>query len=224
MWINEYLFYYYYRETAIAAIASDEMTRGEEVAMLNKGLIEQMSIMNIEGDPQLALRTYMAYVLRRGSTYMHYGQTETLSTREIEHQIRDWMEKPASEEAEGYAGVAFSLIEALQGEIPLFTGLNVPNEGAIDCLRPTDVVEVSCRVDQNGVHPLRIGAIPEAQELLIRSVKRYERLAALAIHNQSRQTAVLALMAHPLVQSYPKAKILIDRYLQAHAAYIGYWQ
>ncbi len=223
MWINEYLFYFYYPEQAIASISASGMTRGEEVAMLNQRLITQMASMDIEGDPQAALKAYLAYMLRRGSTYMHYGQAESPSQPAIEAQIKDWMENPSGEEAEGYAGVAFNLIEALQGDTPLYTGLNVPNEGAIACLHPDDVVEVSCQVDRQGVHPLKIGAIPEAQELLIRSVKRYERLAVSSIRNTSRQTAAFALQAHPLVQSYPKARSLVDRYLSAHADYVGQW-
>jgi 6-phospho-beta-glucosidase len=71
---------------------------------------------------------------------------------------------------------------------------------------------------------LPIGDIPEAQELLMRSVKRYERLTVEAIMQRSRQKAVMALMAHPLVLSYSLAQTLVDQYLAAHAPYIGKWQ
>ncbi|HEX9012446.1 MAG TPA: hypothetical protein VF813_02975, partial [Anaerolineaceae bacterium] len=60
-------------------------------------------------------------------------------------------------------------------------------------------------------------------ELLMRQVKLYERQAAAAVLTRSRKTAALALMAHPLVQSYPLACRLVDEYLAAHAAYIGEW-
>jgi len=72
-------------------------------------------------------------------------------------------------------------------------------------MRPADVVEVSCVVDQAGVKPLPIGVVPEHQELLMRAVKQYERLTVEAILNRSRDTAVLALMSHPLVLSYSRA-------------------
>jgi len=79
-------------------------------------------------------------------------------------------------------------------------------------MRPGDVVEVSCVVDRDGVRPLPIGAIPEAQELLMRQVKLYERLTVEAIASRSRATAVAALMAHPLVLSHSRAAPLVDEY------------
>jgi 6-phospho-beta-glucosidase len=54
-------------------------------------------------------------------------------------------------------------------------------------------------------------------------VKYYEKLAVKAIRERSRQRAVMALMAHPLVMSYSRASMLVDEYLAAHQAYIGAW-
>jgi 6-phospho-beta-glucosidase len=131
--------------------------------------------------------------------------------------------EPDAEEGEGYAGVALGIIEALETGEPLYTALNVPNQGAIDGMRAGDVVEVSCVVDKAGVRPLPIGQIPEHQQLLMRAVKRYERLTVEAIAKHSRATAVDALMAHPLVLSYSRAKPLVDEYLAAHAEFVGEW-
>ena len=131
---------------------------------------------------------------------------------------------PIGEEGEGYAGVALGIVEALETGEPLYTALNVPNEGAIEGMLPGDVVEVSCVADKNGVRPLPIGAIPEHQELLMRAVKQYERLTVEAIRTRSRATAVAALMAHPLVLSYSRAKPLVDEYLVAHRDYVGEWK
>jgi len=85
------------------------------------------------------------------------------------------------------------------------------------------VVEVSCVIDRDGVRTLPIGAIPEPQALLMRQVKLYERLTVEAIAARSRTTAVAALMAHPLVLSYSRAKPLVDEYLEAHKPYVGEW-
>jgi 6-phospho-beta-glucosidase len=57
----------------------------------------------------------------------------------------------------------------------------------------------------------------------MRQVKLYERLTVEAIATRSRATAVAALMAHPLVLSYSRAKPLVDEYLAAHAGYVGEW-
>ncbi len=223
MWLNEYLYYFYYPEKALRSISREEMTRGEEVAMLNQSLVGQLQALDMPADPRDALGIYFAYEQRRRSTYMAYERPESLTPAEAERQLQAWVAMPSSEAGEGYAGVAFNLIKALQGDQTLYTGLNVPNQGAIDCLRPADVVEVTCQVDRQGVHPVKIGAVPEAQELLMRNVKRYERLAVAAIHDRSRRTAIQALMAHPLVQSYSLAALLVDDYLAAHAKWVGKW-
>jgi len=219
MWINEYLFYYYYAERAVASIAADEKTRGEEIVELNAKLLDQLRAIGVERDPAAGLRAFYTYQNRRHATYMHYAQPDAPTMAEADRTVDD-VHTP---DGEGYAGVALGIIEALETGEPLYTALNVPNEGAIDGMRPGDVVEVSCVVDRDGVRPLPIGAIPEAQELLMRAVKRYERLTVEAIAKRSRTIAVEALMAHPLVLSYSRAKPLVDEYLAAHRDWVGDW-
>jgi 6-phospho-beta-glucosidase len=220
MWINEYLFYFYYAERAVAAIAADEKTRGEEIVELNRKLLDQLRAIGAERDPAAGLQAFYNYLHRRHATYMHYAQPDAPSMEQADQAMDAPAETP---DAEGYAGVALGIVEALETGEPLYTALNVPNEGAIDCMRPGDVVEVSCVVDRDGVRPLPIGAIPEPQELLMRQVKLYERLTVAAIRERSRATAVAALMAHPLVLSYSRAKPLVDEYLAAHRDWVGEW-
>ena len=99
---------------------------------------------------------------------------------------------------------------------PNHTSHNKHNNNTIADLRADDVVEVSCRVDREGVHPLPAGKMPEAQSYLVQSVKHYERLTVAAIRERSRALAVEALVAHPLVLSYSRAEPLVDNYLKAH--------
>jgi 6-phospho-beta-glucosidase len=221
MHLNEYLYYYYYAEKALRAISSEGMTRGEEIVELNQRLIEQLEEIGVGRNPERALRAFFGYEKRRGSTYMHYAYGGMSIEEANRQQIFD-ADIPA-EAGEGYAGVALSLIEAMEKNIPLYTALNVPNQGAISGMADDDVVEVSCRVDGSGVQPVSIGEIPEPQMRLMKAVKLYERLTTQAIREHSRQMAVEALMAHPLVLSYSRAKPLVDEYLSAHAQYLGGW-
>jgi 6-phospho-beta-glucosidase len=227
MWLNEYLFYYYYAERAVESIQGDEKTRGEEIVELNARLLDQMRSIDAVRDPAAGLHALRAYQNRRRATYMHYAKPDAPDMDEADRATNDQRQttndKPDAEEGEGYAGVALGIIEALETGVPLYTALNVPNDGAIDCMRAGDVVEVSCVADKHGVRPLPIGQIPEHQELLMRAVKRYERLTVAAIAKRSRATAVDALMAHPLVLSYSRAKPLVDEYLAAHAEFVGEW-
>jgi 6-phospho-beta-glucosidase len=221
LWMNEYLFYFHYAERAVQSILSDEKTRGEEVLELNHHLLRQLGQIDIERDPQAALNVYAAYEQRRGSTYMHYARTDAPSMEEADEMAFNNVFDLGA--GEGYAGVALGLIEALETGTPLNIAVNVPNEGAIEGMRPEDVVEISVTVDRNGVHPQTIGAIPEPQRILMQNVKYYERLTVEAIRTRSRQTAIRALMAHPLVLSYSLATVLVVVYLAAYKEYVGSW-
>ncbi len=219
MWLNEYLYYFYYAEQAVEAISRDEKTRGEEIVELNAKLLDQLRAIDVTRDPATGLRAFYTYQNRRHATYMHYARPDGPSMADADQHV----DEVHISDGEGYAGVALGIIEALETGEPLYTALNVPNAGAIDDMRADDVVEVSCVIDRDGVRTLPIGAIPEPQALLMRQVKLYERLTVEAIATRSRATAVAALMAHPLVLSYSRAKPLVDEYLAAHAEYVGEW-
>ena len=222
MHCNEYLYYYYYAEKAVEAISGEGKTRGEEIVEINQRLIEQLEEVDIEKNPERALRTFFGYEKRRHATYMHYAYERSSIEEADREQLYD-ADIP-DHAGEGYAGVALSVIEALEKSGPLYTALNVANDGAIVGMEKDDVVEISCRADRSGVHPLPIGEIPASQLNLMRTVKLYERLTTQAIRERSRKLAVEALMAHPLVLSYSRAKILVDEYLAAHAQYVGEWK
>ena len=116
-------------------------------------------------------------------------------------------------EGEGYEGVATAVMAAAvqRRKVPLI--LNVPNRGAIGGLRDDDVVEVTCLADEHGAHPLAQGAMPEAALALVGQVKLYERLTVTAAVEGSYDAALDALLAHPLVASYPSAKAILDGYV-----------
>ena len=221
MHLMEYLYYYHYAEKAVAAILSENKTRGEEIVELNARLMDQLEEIGVERNPEHALRTFFGYEKRRGATYMHYAYGGMTIEEADRVQVFD-ADIPA-EAGEGYAGVALSIIEAMTRGGPLYTALNVPNNGSIYGMADDDVVEVSCKVDRDGVHVLPIGKIPEPQLGLMKAVKLYERLTVQAIREKSRKLAVQALMAHPLVLSYSRAKPLVDEYLAAHKEYVGDW-
>ncbi|HZU86112.1 MAG TPA: hypothetical protein VFF78_01440 [Anaerolineaceae bacterium] len=222
MHLNEYLYYYYYAEQALQAISGEGKTRGEEIVDLNRRLIQQLEQIGVERDPERALRAFFGYEKRRGATYMHYAYGG-LSIEEADRQ-RIFDADIPTEGGEGYAGVALSVIEAIEKGGPLYTALNVPNGKSILGMAEDDVVEVSCQVDCDGVQPLPIGEVPASQLGLMKSVKLYERLTVQAISKKSRTCAIQALMAHPLILSYSHAKALLEEYLSAHAASVGEWK
>lgn len=217
MWINEYLFYFYYQEAAIQQISDAPATRGEEVRELNEGLFGRLS--TIESAEE-RLDAYYAYQRRRISTYMPYERR--VPKRRLGPTSAD--STPTDRMGEGYAGVALTVIEAMVSGTPAYTALNVPNMGAIAGLADGDVVEVSCAIVDGRVETDRIDPIPEAELALINAVKTYERASVRAIERASPSLATEALMSHPLVVSYPRAKRLVAEYLEANRAYIGTWR
>ena len=221
MWLNSYLYYFYYREQAIAGVDRDGVTRGEEIREISAALIADLQAIDPARDPAAAAKRFHAYHRRRGATYMAAAREAAPSIDAADRGDFDeasW----GPEDEEGYASVMLDVVEALESGRPLDTALNVPNAGAIDGLSDDDVVEVSCRVDQDGVHVRPIGAVPRAQLALIEAVKAYERLTVRAIAAHSRDLATEALLAHPLVGSYPKARALVADYLDAHRSYIDW--
>jgi 6-phospho-beta-glucosidase len=210
MWINEYLYYYYYLDEALADLRNGP-TRGEEVLELNRGLLQQLRDLDPMRDPAAALAAYFEYEHRRSASYMQHAGSEA-------------PQPTHGPDEEGYAGVALSLMEALEGRTTIRTGLNTVNAGAIDDLDDSDVVEVSCVVDQSGIKPVPVGRMPDEQSYLIRSVKHYERLTAAAILKRDRALAIDALVAHPLVLSYSRAEPLVDEFLAAYPAYAEGWR
>lgn len=220
MFLNEYLFYYYYRDVAVERIQAEELTRGEEVELLNRDLFPTLR----ELPPAAALRAYDAYNQRRSASYMAYAESDAALREERLHPTeRTRPPHHAQAEVGGYAGVALRAGLALTQDRPLRIALNVPNRGAIAGFAPDDVVEITCNVDGRGVQPIAIGEVPEAQYLLMRAVKRYERLAVEAILQRDRGLAVEALAAHPLVGSYALAGQLVADYMEAHREHIGAW-
>jgi 6-phospho-beta-glucosidase len=224
MWLNEYLYYFYYAERAVERMRAKGKTRGEEILEYDSRLIEGLQAAG--GDVERAFTVYSAYLEQRSGTYMDYAglvRGETQPGGPGGSAFWKALLSSPGEEEESYAGVALNVIEALENGGPATIALNVPNGGAIQGMHPEDVVEVSCVVRDGAVQPLPIGEIPEAQHLLMQAVKAYERLAVSAIRERSREAAVEALMAHPLILSYSRSTALVEAFLEAHRSYVGNW-
>jgi 6-phospho-beta-glucosidase len=215
MFLNEYLHYWYHRDEALASLLAKPETRGEEIVRNTREMLEKLKQVDAAHNPEVGLQVHHEILDKRHATYMAHARHGEPRT--------DMKNDGEPSEDEGYAGVALNCVVAIAADAPLFTGLNVPNNGAIAGMADDDVVEVSCWVDAQGPRPVQIGDVPEGQYLLMRDVKRYERLASQAILQRSRKLAVDALTAHPLIGSYPLAKTLVNEFLEAHRDILGTW-
>jgi 6-phospho-beta-glucosidase len=201
----EYLYFYYYRDDAVAHILSSGSSRGRQVQRLNDELWPVLRARLDAGNPGGAVDAWARAMSERGATYF---------ARERGADLSAGVESDAFA-GEGYEGVATAVLAAALGRRGVPLVVNVPNRGAIPGMRDDDVVEVTCVVDRHGPRPLAQGRVPEAALDLIGRVKRYERLTVAAAVDRSEDAAVDALLAHPLVPSYPTARAILDGYVEA---------
>lgn len=213
--LNEYLYYFYYREQAIANILAAEQTRGEQIEALNRHMTAALRPMDTEKEFDACLCVFEKWYGMRENNYM---ASETGVRRQA-----PWHFDLYAQDAGGYAGVALRMMEIRKHRTAGSMILCVPNDGAIPTLYDTDVVEITCDVTENSVTPHKFPQADPDNLELIRRVKAYERLASEAIRKRDTATAIRALTLHPLVNSYSLAKKLMAQYLEHNRAYCDGW-
>lgn len=151
------------------------------------------------------------------------------SILELEKQIfREYAEptndkKPKTLEKRGgggYSAVAIGIMDAIYNDNGKWMVVNVANKGTVPFLSDDAVIETACFVSKNGIQPITIPEFPQEVVGLISAVKTYETLAVDAALTGNRDTALKALMAHPLVGDYDVAKPLLEEMLNAHKEYL----
>lgn len=211
--LNEYLYYFYYREQAVQNILKAGVTRGEVIEDINRQMTEELSKMDIENDFDSCLACFEKWYGKREDAYMA-NETGV-------HRDKPWKFDVFSPDAGGYAGVALRFIELVETGTTGSMILCAPNQGAIPTLADDDIVEITCDISRDGAKPHKVES-PDPRALeLIRRVKSYERLAAKAIVQRDRTAAVDCLMLHPLVNSYSLAVQLVDAYFALNAPFLN---
>lgn len=222
MLLNEYLYFYYYREKAVQAIVDSGKTRGEQILEINNKMYNALKDIDIHNDLDKAFEIYFSYLIERESSYMaRESGVEKSNKREV-IPLSEFLKLPDSG---GYAGVAIDILEAASNNHNKRVVVSVKNNGALEFLDDNDVVEISCTIDENGnAVPIKMNNIPKMQENLIKDVKLYENLTVEAIFEKSIQKAIKALTVHPLVNSYSIAKSIVFDYLEVHKEYFKDWK
>jgi len=198
---NEYLYYYYYRSTAVNSILQEEKTRGEYLHAQNTRL--EKALVKLQSENRFAdmWETYWEYLNERSHTYMQYASDKPRQeTKEEEHL--------------GYANVAYRVINGLiSGKVN--TLVNVQNQGAVSGMNDDDVVEIPVLLSAGQITRSQIGAIPEHALALMQQVKRYELSVIDAIKEHSYSKCLQALAFHPLIMDEALARKILDDYVKA---------
>ena len=106
----------------------------------------------------------------------------------------------------------------LTGESRIEYG-NVRNEGLIDDLPHGCCVEVPCRVDGTGVHPIRIGSLPPQCAALNRTFVNVAELTVRAVLEQRRDHVYQAVMLDPnagATLTIGQIRAMVDELIDAH--------
>jgi 6-phospho-beta-glucosidase len=119
-----------------------------------------------------------------------------------------------------YSTVATQILNAHYNDMGETHEVNVPHRGAVAGWPADWVLEMPCRVDASGIHPLPAQPLPPACFGLIAQIKSYELLTVQAAVYGDRNAAYQALLAHPLGPSADKVQAVLEDLLHTNKAYL----
>ncbi|MEQ8190332.1 MAG: 6-phospho-beta-glucosidase [Candidatus Eremiobacterota bacterium] len=151
-------------------------------------------------------------------------QTRAEKVMEIEKNLLELYKNPALtekpkelEERGGacYSRAAFSIISSIINNKGEKHVINIPNSGIYTDLPSDAIIETPVKLYSSGYELLpERHMLPLPLRGLIESVKSYESLTVEASVISSYRHALMALMAHPLIGQYEKARPLLDAILK----------
>lgn len=119
-----------------------------------------------------------------------------------------------------YSTLATQLLNAHYNDMGEVHEVNVPHRGAVPGWPMDWVLEMPCRIDRKGIHPLPTDPLPLAAFGLLAQVKAYELLTVEAAVHGDRNAAYQALLTHPLGPSADKVQAVLDDLLETNKAYL----
>jgi len=119
-----------------------------------------------------------------------------------------------------YSTLATQLIDSHHNNLGRVEVVNVRNNGAVREWPADWVLEMPCKIDRQGIHPLPAAPLPPACFGLVAQVKMYELLTVDAAVHGDRNAAYQALLAHPLGPKADKVQEVLDDMLDTHKSYL----
>ena len=124
-----------------------------------------------------------------------------------------------------YSTVATQLLNAHYNDLGETHIVNTAHAGAVPKWPADWVLEMPCRVDRSGVHPLPAEPLPLVCYGLLAQVKSYELLTVEAAVHGDRDAAFQALLAHPLGPKADRVQAVLDDMLETNRAYLPqFWK
>lgn len=99
--------------------------------------------------------------------------------------------------------------------------VNIPNKNfAISNLPEDAIVEIPGRVNSEGIHPVKVGALPEAIAALCNIQISIQNLLIEAYRQKSKRLLLQALIIDPIVDSVDRAEQMMEHMLKIEADYL----
>jgi 6-phospho-beta-glucosidase len=119
-----------------------------------------------------------------------------------------------------YSTVATQLMNAHYNDLGETHVVNTVHGGAVAGWPKDWVLEMPCKIDRKGIHPISAEPLPAVFYGLIAQVKSYEMLTAKAAVSGDRGILYQAMLANPLGPEVDKIEAVMDDLLTTHRAYL----
>jgi 6-phospho-beta-glucosidase len=119
-----------------------------------------------------------------------------------------------------YSTVATQLLNAHHNNLGETHIVNTSHAGTVPGWPADWVLEMPCRVERSGIHPLPAEPLPSACFGLVAQVKSYELLTVEAAVHGDREAAYQALLAHPLGPRADRIQAVLDDMLATNRGFL----
>jgi 6-phospho-beta-glucosidase len=119
-----------------------------------------------------------------------------------------------------YSTLATQILNAHHNDLGETYVINVRHGGAVEGWPEDWVLEMPCRVDRAGVHPLPAEPLPPVCFGLLAHVKMYELLTVEAAVHGDWDAAYRALLAHPLGPAADQVQAVLDDMLEINRPHL----
>lgn len=124
-----------------------------------------------------------------------------------------------------YSTLATQVLNAHYNDTGEIHVVNVPHRGAVPDWSPDWVLEMPCRIDAKGIHPLPADPLPPTCFGLIAQIKAYELLTVEAAVHGDRNAAYQAILTHPLGPTADRVQAVLDDMLETNRKYLPqFWR
>lgn len=172
---------------------------------------------------------YFYYTAKKLQEQQNWPPSRAEAVMEIEKDLLRQYADPELTEPPGdlmkrggayYSTVATQLLNAHYNNLGETHVVNTRHNGAVSGWPADWVLELPCRVDRQGIHPLPTEPLPLACFGLLSIVKTFELLSVEAAVHGDKVSAYQALLAHPLGPPADQIPAVLKDLLETHRQYL----